>query len=158
VGGKDQTSFVRTTELARIRNLVTRQRPFGVTILAVLQTLLGILLLLGVFALTVAGFRLSEVVPHVRLFPVRFSVVMITLFVLAAIDFVLAYGLWIGSTWAWKISLVFAVVGTAFFIFSIFLRPGIGEITSLVIDVLALYYLMQPRVQAYYRKDSAALT
>jgi uncharacterized membrane protein (DUF2068 family) len=121
-----------------------------------LQTLLGILLLLGVFALTVARFRLSEVVPHVRLFPVRFSVVMIVLFALAAIDFVLAYGLWSGSTWAWKISLVFAVVGIAFFIFSIFLRPGIGEIASLIIDVLALYYLMQPRVQAYYRKDSAA--
>ena len=156
MGGKDQAGFVRTTELARLRNLITRQRPFGVTILAVLQALLGILFLLGVLALTVAGFRLSEVVPHVRLFPVRFSVVMTVLFVLAAIDFVLAYGLWNGSTWAWKLSLIFAVVGIAFFIFSIFLRPGFGEITSLIIDVLALYYLMQPRVQGYYRKGSAA--
>ena len=156
MGGKDQTSFVRTTELARIRQIWSLDNVPLALLFAVLQTLLGILFLLGVFALTVARFRLSEVVPHVRLFPVRFSVAMIALFALAAIDFVLAYGLWNGSTWAWKISLVFAVVGIAFFIFSIFLRPGIGEITSLIIDVLAIYYLMQPRVQAYYRKDSAA--
>ena len=136
--------------------MVTRQRPFGVTILAALETLLGILFLLGVLALVVARFRLSDVIPQVRLFPVRFSVVMILLFMLGAIDFVLAYGLWNGSSWAWKISLIFAVVGIALFIFSIFLRPGIGEITSLIINVLALYYLMHPRVQAYYRKDSAA--
>ena len=136
--------------------MVTRKCPLGVSILTVLQMLLGVLLLLGVFAQTVAGLRLTEVVPHVSLFPVRFSVVILTLFILAAFDFVLAYGLWNGSSWAWKISLVFEVVGIAFFTFSIFLRPGIGEITSLIIDVLALYCLMQPNAQSYCRKDSAS--
>ena len=136
--------------------MVTRQRPFGVTILAALETLLGILFLLEVLALVVARFRLSEVIPQVRLFPVRFSVVMILLFMLGVIDFVLAYGLWNGSSRAWKISLIFSVVGIAFFIFSIFLRPGFSEIGSLIIDLLVLYFLMQPRVQAYFQQGATS--
>ena len=117
--------------------------------------MLGTLCLLGVFALIVAGFHLPEVVPHVRFLPVRLFVVVVVLFVLAGIEFVLAYGLWNGLGWAWKGSLLLAVVGIVFFVFSLFLRPGFGEIASLVIDLLVLYYLMQPRVQAYFRKDAA---
>lgn len=132
-----------------------RERPSGVTLLVVLQVLLGVLFLLGVFALTVVGFGLQEVVPHVRFFPIRMFVVVIVLFVLAAIEFVLAYGLWNGMGWAWGASLIFAVLGIVFFVFSLFLRPGFGEIASLIIDLLVLYYLMQPRVQAYFGKGTA---
>jgi uncharacterized membrane protein (DUF2068 family) len=110
---------------------------------------------LGVFALIVAGLRLPEVVPHVRLLPVRLFVVVVVLLVLACIEFVLAYSLWNGLGWAWKVSLVLAVIGIVFFVFSLFLRPGLGEIASLLIDLLVLYYLMQPRVQAYLRKGAA---
>lgn len=108
--------------------MTARQRPVSITILTVLQSLLGVLCLLGVFALVVAGLRLSDVVPHVRFFPVRFFVVVIVLCVFAGIEFVLAYGLWIGLGWAWKVSLLLAVVGVVFFVFSLFLRPGFGEI------------------------------
>ena len=76
--------------------MTVRKRPASVTILAGLQGLLGTLCLLGVFALTVAGFRFTEVVPHVRLFPVKLFVVVIVLFVLACIEFVMTYGLWNG--------------------------------------------------------------
>ena len=79
---------------------------------------------------------------------------VMVLFVLAAVEFVLAYGLEKGLSWAWKVSLVFAIVGIAFFIFSIFLRPGFGEIGSLITDLLVLYYLMQPRVQAYFEQGA----
>jgi uncharacterized membrane protein (DUF2068 family) len=110
----------------------------------------------GAFALTVAGFGLPEVFPHVRFFPVRLSVVAIVLFILAAIELVLAFGVWSGIRWAWGSSLAFAVLGVVFFVFSLFLRPGLGEILALIIDLLVLYYLMQPRVQAYFGKGAAA--
>ena len=126
--------------------------------LALLQVLLGILFLLGVFALTVIGFGLPEVFPHVRFLPVRLFVVVIGLLFVAAIEFLLAFGVWNGMGWAWGASLAFAVLGIAFFVFSLFLRPGIGEIASLIIDLLVLYYLMQPRVQAYFRKGVAVST
>lgn len=133
-----------------------RARPNGVTLLSVLEALLGILFLLGVFALTVVRISLQEVVPHVRLFPVRLFVVVIVLFVLAAVEFVLAFGAWNGMGWAWWGSLVFAVLGIVFFVMSLFLRPGLGEIVSLIADLLVLYFLMQPRVQAYFGKGALA--
>lgn len=133
-----------------------RARPNGVTLLSVLEALLGILFLLGVFALTVVRLSLQEVVPHVRLFPVRLFVVVIVLFVLAAVEFVLAFGAWNGMGWAWWGSLVFAVLGIVFFVMSLFLRPGLGEIVSLIADLLVLYFLMQPRVQAYFGKGALA--
>ena len=120
-----------------------------------LQVLLGVLFLLGVFSLTVIRLSLPEVVPHVRLFPVRLFVVVAALLVLAAIEFVLAFGLWSGMSWAWWGSLAFAVLGIVFYVLSLFLRPSVGEIASLILDLLVLYYLMQPRVQAYFRKATA---
>jgi len=136
--------------------LSIRARPNGVIILSVLEVLLGILFLLGVFGLTVVGIGLQEVVPHVRLFPVRLFVVVIVLLALAAVEFVLAFGAWNGMGWAWWGSLVFAVLGIVFFVMSLFLRPGLGEIVSLIADLLVLYCLMQPRVQAYFGKGALA--
>lgn len=135
----------------------TRGRPAGVTLLAVLEGFLGILLFLGFIALTVVSFGLPELFPHMRLIiPVRLFVVAIILLVLALVEFLLAYGLWSGMRWAWVASLVFALLGIVFAIFSLFLRPGIGEITSLIVNLLIVYYLMQPRIQSYFGKGSPA--
>jgi hypothetical protein len=136
--------------------LPIRVRPNGVIILSVLEVLLGILFLLGVFGLTVVGIGLQEVVPHVRLFPVRLFVVVIVLLGLAAVEFVLAFGAWNGMGWAWWGSLLFAVLGIVFFVMSLFLRPSLGAIVSLIVDLLVLYCLMQPRVQAYFGKGALA--
>lgn len=122
--------------------------------LTLLQVVLGSLLLVGVFALTVMGLGLPEVVPHVRLFPVRLFVVAIVLFGLAMIEFLLAYGSWNGVSWAWVVSLIFGVLGIVFLVFSLFLRPGIGEIVSLIVNLLVVYYLMHPRVQAYFGRGT----
>ena len=134
----------------------TRERPTGVTLLGVLQGFLGILLLLGFIALTIVSFGLPELFPHMRLlFPVRLFVVAIILLVLALVEFMLAYGLWSGMSWAWVASLAFALLGIVFAIFSLFLRPGIGEIISLLVNLLIVYYLMQPRIHSYFGKGSS---
>jgi uncharacterized membrane protein (DUF2068 family) len=115
--------------------------------------LLGVLLFLGFVALTVVSFGLPELFPHIRLFiPVRLLLVAIILLVLAVIEFMLAYGLWSGMRWAWAASLAFALLGIVFAIFSLFLRPGVGEIASLIVNLLIVYYLMQPRIHAYFGK------
>jgi uncharacterized membrane protein (DUF2068 family) len=135
--------------------LSARQRPIGVKLLTILQILLGILFLLGALAIGVAGFGLPEVFPHFRFLPVRLFTVAAVLFVLAAIEYVLGFGVWSGKGWAWSASLAFAIFSVVFFVFSLFLRPGLGELASLVIDLLVLYYLMQPKVQAYFGKGAA---
>jgi len=134
----------------------TRERPTGVTLLGVLQGFLGILLLLGFIALTIVSFGLPELFPHMRLlFPVRLFLVAVILLVLALVEFMLAYGLWSGMSWAWVASLAFALLGIVFAIFSLFLRPGIGEIISLLVNLLIVYYLMQPRIHSYFGKGSS---
>ena len=134
----------------------TRERPTGVTLLGVLQGFLGILLLLGFIALTIVSFGLPELFPHMRLlFPVRLFVVAVILLVLALVEFMLAYGLWSGMSWTWVASLAFALLGIVFAIFSLFLRPGIGEIISLLVNLLIVYYLMQPRIHSYFGKGSS---
>ncbi len=129
------------------------ERPAGVTVLAILQVLLGLLLLLGFTALTFVSFGLPELFPHMRLVvPLRLSVVAMILLTLAIAELILAYGLWQGSSWAWVASLGLALLGTVFAILSLFLRPGIGEIVSLIANLLVIYYLIQPRVHAYFSK------
>jgi uncharacterized membrane protein (DUF2068 family) len=87
--------------------------------------------------------------------PVRLFVVAVVLLVLALVEFVLAYGLWSGMSWAWVASLAFALLGIVFAIFSLFLRPGIGEIISLLVNLLIVYYLMQPSIHSYFGKGSS---
>jgi uncharacterized membrane protein (DUF2068 family) len=132
--------------------LSARPRPRGVELLTVLQMLLGILFLLGALTLTVVGSGLPEFLPRVRSFSVGLSVVALVLFVLGGIEFVLAFGVWSRKGWAWGASLGFAILSVVFFVFSLFLRPGLRELVSLIIDLLVLYCLMQPRVEAYFGK------
>ena len=133
-----------------------RQRPKDVALLVLLEVLLGILFLAGIFALTALRFSLPEVVPHVRFFPLRLFTISVALVLLAGVEFVLAYGGWNGKGWAWTVSLAFTVLEIVFFIFSLFLRPSFGEIAALIIDLLLLYYLMQPKVQSYFGKGAMA--
>ncbi len=127
-------------------------RPVGVTIPAILQTLLGILTLLGGIAIASVGFVLPEIIPHVRWFAFRSFIFGLGLLVFALVDFILAYGLWKGKGWAWVGSLLFVLIGIVFSVFSLFVNPRIGELLSLIIDLVIVYYLMQPRVHAYFRR------
>ncbi|MGA8904823.1 MAG: DUF2127 domain-containing protein [Candidatus Bathyarchaeia archaeon] len=131
-------------------------RPFGVTLLAALQILLGILELLGGAALAVVTFVLPEMFPHVRFFASRSMFSGLGLFAFALVDFILAYGLWKGKGWAWVGSLIFAVIGLVFSALSLFMSPRLGEGVSLILDLVILYYLIQPRVQSYFGKGKAS--
>lgn len=131
---------------------MTNQRPFGVTLLATLEVILGVLVLLGGLTIVIEGFILSDMLPHVRWFPTRITGVGVALLVFAMIDFALAFGLWVGKRWAWIAGLVCAALGIILGILSLFLRPGVGELIALVLDLVIIYYLMQPKVQAYYPK------
>ena len=134
----------------------TRQRPSSVTLLVALQAILAVLFVLGIFASTAVGFGLRDVAPHIGFFSVRLSPVVIVLFLFTVIEFISAFGVWNGMNWASRVSLTFAVFGIIFFVFSLFLRPGVGEVAALIIDLLVLYCLIQPQVQSYFRKGATA--
>jgi len=132
-------------------------RPFGITLLAVMQIILGILELLGAVAVAFVSFVLPEMFPHVRFFAPRSMGSGLALFVFAFVEFILAYGLWKGKGWAWIGSLIFAVIGLVFSAFTLFMRPRVGEAIALVLNLVIMYYLMQPRVQSYLGKGKLSV-
>lgn len=125
-------------------------RPFGITLLVLLQILLGILELLGAFVVAFVSFVVPEMFPHVRFFA-PFSGLGLVVF--AFVEFLLAYGLWTGKGWAWIGSLIFAVIGLVFSTLTLFMRARVGEAIALVLNLVIIYYLMQPRVQSYFGKE-----
>lgn len=132
-------------------------RPFGVTLLVVLQIILGILELLGAVAVAFVSFVLPEMVPHVRFFAPRSMFSGLVLVVFAFVEFILAYGLWRGKGWAWIGSLIFAVIVLVFSAFTLFMRLRVGEVIALVLNLVIIYYLMQPRVQSYLGKGKLSV-
>jgi len=133
-------------------------RPFSIKLLTVLEIILGILELLGALAVAVASFALPEMFPRVRLLAPRSMFSGLVLFVFAFVEFILAYGVWKGKGWAWIGSLIFAVIGVVFSAFTLFMRPRLGEVIALVLNLVIMYYLMQPGVQGYFGKGKLSVT
>lgn len=136
--------------------MANMHRPFGVTLLSMLQILLGVLLVFGGLTLHAIRFFLSETFPHVPWFTSSAPLAIeITLVAFALIDFILAYGLWVGRRSAWIVALTFAVLGIIITVPSFFVRSGFGEILGLIVYLLVIYQLMQPCVQIFFGRGPA---
>ena len=116
-------------------------RPGGVTFLTIIEVVLGVLLLLGVVATKVQFMH-----------RIRWSVesATILLLILAITSFCLAYGFWSGKAWAWTIGMALAVFGIIFSVFSLYVRPTLGEVIYLLANLIVIYYLIQPRIHGYF--------
>jgi uncharacterized membrane protein (DUF2068 family) len=68
------------------------------------------------------------------------------LFILAILGFVMTWGLWSGKSWARTITMVLAVISIVTGIFSL---PG--NLISIIINIVILYYLTRPEIRAYYQ-------
>ena len=80
----------------------------------------------------------------------------VILIILAIAELALAYGFWRGKSWAWLGGITLAILGAGFSIFSLYRHPNIGTIIYLIVDLLLVYYLMQPKVQNYFRHGNVA--
>ncbi|HDM27088.1 MAG TPA: hypothetical protein ENG27_02080, partial [Candidatus Bathyarchaeota archaeon] len=114
-------------------------RPLGVSLLALVFALLGVVIFLfGVVFLTVPLF-LPEAQPWmVRLFGLLFVV-------WAVFQFFLSYGLWNGRRWAWWMALALsglsAVLGLT--------APPVS-LTSTALSLLVIYYLTRSHVKEFF--------
>lgn len=129
-------------------------RPLGVSILAVLHVLQALVLFVGGLALFAVGLmpRILLRMPH--LLTGRLSVLGGVLFVIALLELLLAYGLWIGKGWAWTFSFILAILGILFSVVFLILRGGVGSVVTLILDLVIVYYLMQRNVKAFFNKGS----
>ena len=107
-------------------------RPFGVTIIAILAILGGI-------GALVAGIALVAIIPFLGA----------ALIIIGLAYFVVAYGLWKGLKWAWIITLIVTVIAFISEIGSIIVG-NVGAVIPVIINAIIIYYLFRPNVKAYF--------
>jgi len=133
------------------------QRPVGISVIAVLEALAGVLLfILAAFlaALSTAGSfwqdlietygatyisNIGELITAIALGIAAFFAI------LGILTLVSAYGLWTGKGWAWYLSVILLVI---WLILSLLSLPG--GIVGLIIGGLILWYFFRPYVKAFF--------
>ena len=142
-----------------------KNRPTGVTVLAVLEILLGLGSLGVGFILAVMSAFLGSLLGGVGvstpdgvtvsaglfggLFAAIGAIIGGIIIVIGLVNFAIAYGLLKGLGWAWILSLIFAIISV---IFGILMFP-IG-IVAIIFDALIIFYLTRSNVKAFFGKVS----
>jgi hypothetical protein len=153
----------------------SKSRPTGVTIIAILNIIGGIIMLLIGLALAAAGailpfvpqsefqqqqqnltagdIDLSQVPPSL----VGGGILAIggILIAIGIISIVVAYGLLKGRRWAWTVTVILSIISIVLAAISI-AAGSIPSIISIIISGIILYYLYRPRVKAYFGKTVSA--
>jgi len=148
-----------------------RARPIGVTIIAILAIIDGIVLLTGgILAVTIVPMLSSGLngglsnitvtsqqgelvnVQSTGMNGIVATIAMVAgsiAIVLGIVWFVLAWGLLTGKGWAWIITLILAIISVIFSIVGI-ASGGAPSIISLIINGVILYYMYRPNVKSYF--------
>jgi len=151
-----------------------QSRPRGVTIIAILIIIAGVLsLLIGIGLVAIGPFIMnvspnsnlgSQIEPQILgLVFVVFGAISLAL---GVANLVMAYGLWKGKGWAWTISIIVLFIGIAVDIISLsttsagvlsntgsnLLGNIVSGIVSIGISAFIAYYLYRPHVKAYFGK------
>ena len=137
-----------------------KKRPTGVTIIAILIIIGGILLLLaGIGGVAVGSLFISQIIG------LGFVIIGAIILAVGIGYLAVSYGLLKGKRWAWTITVVLLFIGIVINVVSIifgsfainmdissFLTVNSGNIAGLIISVIILYYLYRPHVKSYFGK------
>ena len=129
-----------------------KARPTGVTILAVLEALGGLVWLLAGAGMMMVGALMPIFgVGLPMVFGAIAGLMGLVFVIFGIIAFVLAYGLFFGKGWTWFWSLIFAIVGIVLALFEAMVSVGSG-ILPIIIYLIIIYYLTRPHVKAFFGK------
>jgi len=122
-----------------------KTRPLGVTIIAILIVISGVLILL-------VGLGLVAIGPIIGLVFVVFGSISLAV---GIAYLVMAYGLLKGRGWAWTLSTIVLIIGIILEVISIPRTIALGSslsgvIISIAISAFILYYLYRPHVKSYF--------
>lgn len=139
-----------------------KKRPTGVTVIAILIIIGGILLLLaGIGGVAVGSLFISS-----QIIGLGFVIIGAIILAVGIGYLVVSYGLLKGKRWSWTITVVLLFIGIAIDVASIiifgyfainmdtssFLTTNSGSIAGIIISVIILYYLYRPHVKSYFGK------
>ena len=144
-----------------------KSRPTGVTIIAILNIIGGIIMVFGGLVLVAAGAILPSLPPStfegsgmdlsgVPTWLIGGGAIAIggVIVALGIVSFIVAYGLMKGMGWSWTLTVVLSIIIIALNAISI-ATGNFGGIISIIISGVILYYLYRPHVKAYFGKAPA---
>jgi hypothetical protein len=159
-----------------------KSRPLGVTIIAILNIIGGIIMLIFGIGLITLGAVLPTLPPSafnqsqlqgnltidgqappipsgtppmgLQSFLGGLGIAFgAVLVAIAIVSFIVAYGLLKGKGWAWTVTLILSIISIVFNAISIATTANlIGGIISIIISAIIIYYLYRPHVKAYFGK------
>ena len=121
-------------------------RPILITIIAILEFLLGLLLLVGGILLIAGVVSAGDIDPEFADLGNAASIAMI---VVGLINIVIAGGFWNGWSVMWYIGLIVNGIGLIVAIYGL-ITTGIGSAIPLVIYAVILFYLFRPGVKDFF--------
>jgi uncharacterized membrane protein (DUF2068 family) len=138
-------------------NDLTRHRPTGLTILALLFIIAGAFTLLaGITTLEAALGRAS--VPILTDLEALFIPLGIEILCIAS--FVVALGLFtVKSWWVWLVAVVLSTIGLVVNVVSLVIPnmfPMVGAVVGIAINAIVLYYLSRRNVRQYFGNKAGA--
>lgn len=156
-----------------------RKRPTGVTLIAILTIIGGILLLFGGIGLVTLAPFIDQInvnngintsnsslslningtivtVPNNALFVLGGFIGILggMLIVLGLSSFVVAWGLLKGKAWAWIVTIIITIISVVLNVISI-VAGSIESIVGLIINGIIIYYLYRPSVKSYFGRIKA---
>lgn len=132
------------------------QRPTGITVLAILAGLCGIVLIIGGVVVGAMASAISDfletympagtvpfdVTGFITAFLVAIAVIA---FIFGILYIAVAYGFWIGAGWSRMLAIILLILDI---IGGLITLPS--GIITIIIAVVILWYLMQPHVKAFF--------
>lgn len=166
----DSWEYVRHVNILGYRALVvqaSKSRPTGVTIIAILNIIGGIVMLIAGTALIAVGALLPDILdeelgPSMSGVPAEFAGALgvamgAVIIALAVFSFIVAFGMLKGMGWAWTVTVVLSIVSIALNAISL-ASANFGGIINIIISAIVLYYLYRPHVKVYFGKVPGATT
>jgi hypothetical protein len=139
------------------------RRPTGVTIIAILNIIGGIIMLVAGLVLVAAGSILPSLsmsngelsgMPSFLIGAAAIAIGIIMI-ILGIVSFIVAYGLLKGMGWAWTLTVVLSIITIVLNAISI-ASGNFGGVISMIISAIVLYYLYRPHVKSFFGKGSTA--
>lgn len=125
---------------------VPEKRPTGITILAILNGLGGVLLLLGGFAMMAGGGTMATMMnADAGMFAALAGILGFVFLVLGALYLVAAWGLWTRKVWGWYVAMAGVVLG----ILNGLVSLPMGIVGLLIAGFIG-WYLLTPGVQRWF--------
>lgn len=130
---------------------VKRQRPTGVTILAILYILGGIFFTVVGTAVVLVVDELGAIIPTLgSVAPLVLRAAASILFIVAAIEFVIGAALLSGKSWGRKIVIILAIINLILEVTTIVVAGNFFGVVGMIIDGIVLFYMWRPHVREYF--------